>query len=209
MRNFSSPKSQNPSVRRSAMVRSSAFDAMRGLTSPQPVPRLPSFEGLVFPEIADGQPQRIDGDEFIRHVLSKDEDKIRRIEIPFQLGVVGRVINHIEVHAGLVGRLHLFECHFLHLHVDLGEPGVGQEFLDDVVLAVGVENSVRELAVKKKKRPRNVVWGVKTLGGVEHLKKWEKKILGLGVWGLFSYFGGLYSRRNRYTIQSDFARALY
>src|SRR6184192_2822403 len=104
MRNFSSPKSQNPSVRRSAMVRSSAFDAMRGLTSPQPVPRLPSFEGLVFPEIADGQPQRIDGDEFIRHVLSKDEDKIRRIEIPFQLGVVGRVINHIEVHAGLVGR---------------------------------------------------------------------------------------------------------
>src|SRR5438876_4938523 len=175
MRNFSSPKSQNPSVRRSAMVRSSAFDAMRGLTSPQPVPRLPSFEGLVFPEIADGQPQRIDGDEFIRHVLSKDEDKIRRIEIPCQLGVVGRVINHIEVHAGLVGRLHLFECHFLHLHVDLGEPGVGQEFLDDVVLAVGVENSVRELAVKEIQSPRKVALDGVTIAAVVQLAKLDRK----------------------------------
>src|SRR5947208_17074884 len=110
MRNFSSPKSQNPSVRRSAMVRSSAFDAMRGLTSPQPVPRLPSFEGLVFPEIADGQPQRIDGDEFIRHVLSKDEDKICPIDLPFQIGVVGRVITHLVVNAGLVGILYLYTC---------------------------------------------------------------------------------------------------
>src|ERR1700739_4414745 len=99
MRNRSSPKSQNPSPRRTAMVTRSAFAAMNGLTSEPAIEGFPSFKCLVFPEIADGQPQRIDGDEFIRHMLLKDKDKIRGIEVPFQLAMVGRrVIDHIKVH---------------------------------------------------------------------------------------------------------------
>jgi hypothetical protein len=33
----------------------------------------------------------------------------------------GRVVDHLEVHAGLVGRgLHVFECDVLHFDVNLG-----------------------------------------------------------------------------------------
>ena len=99
-----------------------------------------SFEGLVFAEVGDGHSQRIDGDQFVGHLGFEKEDKVRGIEIAFQFAMVrGRVIDHVEVHAGAERRsLHLFERDFLHIHIDFGCCGIGDEFLDDVVFAVGV-----------------------------------------------------------------------
>ena len=89
----------------------------------------------------------------------ENEDKIRGVQIALQLAMVGgRVIDHVEVHARAEGRrLHLFERDFLHVHIDLGRCGVGDEFLDDVVLAVGVENAVGELAVEEVEGLREIV----------------------------------------------------
>ncbi len=41
------------------------------------------------------------------------------------------------------------EGHLLHVNVDLRGRRVGQEILEDVVLPVGVQDAVRELAVKE------------------------------------------------------------
>src|SRR5580704_18604578 len=53
-----------------------------------------SFEGLVFAEVRDGHPERIDGDQFVGHLALENEDKVRGVQIAFQLAVVGgRVID--------------------------------------------------------------------------------------------------------------------
>jgi hypothetical protein len=96
-------------------------------------------------------PERVDGNQFVGDLGLEKEDKIRGVKIALQLAVVGgRVIHHVEVHARAEGRrLHLFERDFLHFHIDLGRCGVGDEFLDDVVLAVGIENAVASLPSRK------------------------------------------------------------
>ena len=39
-----------------------------------------SFECFVFPEIGDGQTERVDRDEFVRHVGLEDENEIGGVE---------------------------------------------------------------------------------------------------------------------------------
>src|SRR5216684_1574211 len=48
-----------------------------------------SFERLVFAEVGNREAQRIDGDQFVGHVVLGDEDEISGIEIALELAVVG------------------------------------------------------------------------------------------------------------------------
>src|ERR1700680_2263798 len=110
-----------------------------------------SFERLIFAEVGDGQSERVDGDQFVGYMGFEKEDKICGVKIALQLAMVGgRVIDHVEIHARTEGRcLHLFERTLFDIDIDLGRGGIRDEFLDDVVLAVGVENAVRKLAVEE------------------------------------------------------------
>src|SRR5580700_12074515 len=70
-----------------------------------------SLERLVFAEVGHGHSQRIDGNQFVGYLGLENEDEIRGVQLALQLGMVGgRVIDHVEVHAGAERRrLHLFE----------------------------------------------------------------------------------------------------
>src|SRR5580692_6273883 len=118
-----------------------------------------SFERLVFAEIGDRHPERIDRYQFVGDIGLENEDKIGGVKIAFQFAMVGwRIVDHVEIDASAVRRvLHLFERDFLHVDVDLWGGGIGEEFPDDVVLAVGVENAVGELAVQEEERLREIV----------------------------------------------------
>src|SRR6266851_4207979 len=48
-----------------------------------------SFERLVFAEVGNREAQRIDGDQFVGHVVLEDEDEISGIEIALELAVIG------------------------------------------------------------------------------------------------------------------------
>src|SRR5579863_3226518 len=47
-----------------------------------------SFEGLVLAEVRDGHSQRIDGDQFVGHLRFENEDKVRGVQITFELAVI-------------------------------------------------------------------------------------------------------------------------
>jgi len=88
------------------------------------------------------------------------EDKVRGVKIALQLAVIGgRVVNHVEVHASAEGRrLHLFGAATFFTSTSIsGAECFVMNFLDDVVFAVGVENTVGELAVEKVERFREIV----------------------------------------------------
>src|SRR5260370_20074675 len=52
-----------------------------------------SFECLILPEVGDGHSERVDGNQFVGHLGFEEEDKVRGVQIAFQLAVVGgRVI---------------------------------------------------------------------------------------------------------------------
>src|ERR1700739_775310 len=98
--------------------------------------------------------------------------------------VGGRVINHVEVHACAKGwRLHLFERNFLHVHIDFGSGSVRDEFLDDVVLAVGVEDAVGKLPVKEVQGLRKVILNRVAVAAVIQGAKLGEKVLRFGVLG--------------------------
>src|SRR2546422_5255575 len=96
------------------------------------------------------QSEWIDRNQFVGHLGLEKEDKVRSVQIALHLAMVGgRIVDQIEVHARTEGRgLHLFKGNFFYIDIDLGCSHVRDEFLDDVVLAVGVEDSVGKLAVE-------------------------------------------------------------
>src|SRR5579859_5529924 len=98
--------------------------------------------------------------------------------------VGGRVINQVEVHACAKGWcLHLFERDFLHVHVDFGRGSVRDELLDDVVLAVRVEDAVGQLAVKEVEGLRKVILNRVAVAAVIQGAKLGEKVLRFGVLG--------------------------
>jgi hypothetical protein len=48
-----------------------------------------SFERLVFAEVGNREAQRIDGDQFVGHVVLEDEDEIPGVQIALELAVIG------------------------------------------------------------------------------------------------------------------------
>src|SRR5579863_3742681 len=113
------------------------------------------------------------------------EHKVRRVQIALQLAMVGgRVINHVKVHARAKRWcLHLFECDFLHVHIDFGRGRVRDELLDDVVLPVGVEDAVGQLAVKEVQGLRKVILNRVAVAAVIQGAKLGEKVLRFGVLG--------------------------
>src|ERR1035438_6992605 len=94
----------------------------------------------------------------------------------------GRIVDEIEIDARAIGRrLQVFERDFLDVHIDLRGGAVGKEFANNVVLAVGVEDSVGELAVEKIKRLREIVLDGEAIAPVVEIGELRKEILGLGV----------------------------
>src|SRR5208337_3175204 len=61
---------------------------------------------------------------------------------------------------------------------------IGDEFLDDVVLAVGIENAVSELAVEEVEGLRKVILNRVAIAAVIEGAKLREKILRLGILGL-------------------------
>ena len=67
-------------------------------------------------------------------------------------------MNHVEIDSSLERwSLHVFEGDFFYFHVDLCSRRVHEEFLDDVVLAVGVEDAVGQLSIKEIESLREIV----------------------------------------------------
>src|ERR1700722_16212798 len=118
-----------------------------------------SFERLIFAEVGDGDAEGVNRNQFIGYLGLEEEYKIRSVKIALELAMVGwRVIDHVEVPSRTKGRrLHLFQRDFLYIHVDFRRGRIGDELLDDVVFAIGVEDAVRELAVEEVKRLREIV----------------------------------------------------
>src|SRR5277367_5893107 len=99
--------SQKPVARRTAMVMRSAF-AITGSSSSDEKPsglwrvdrfgKQFSFECLVLAEIGDGDPERVDRNQFVGNLGFEDKNEVRRIEVALELAVVGgRVVDQIEV----------------------------------------------------------------------------------------------------------------
>ena len=145
-----------------------------------------SFECLIFTEVGDGHAEWVDRDQFIGHLGLEKEHEVRGVQIALQLAVVGgRVIDHVEVHTRTEGwRLHLFERNFFYVDIDFGRGGIGDEFLDDVVLAVGVEDAVGELAVEEVEGLREIVLNGVAVAAVIEVAKLREEILRFGVLGL-------------------------
>src|ERR1700739_697336 len=142
-----------------------------------------SFECLVLTEVGDRQSQRIDGDEFVGHAGLENKNEVGSIELALQLAVIsGRVVHHVKIHAGAVGWcLQFLERDLLHVDVDFGSRGVGQEFPDDVVLPIGVEDAVGELAVEEVERLCEVVLDGVAVPPVEELREFGEKVFRFGV----------------------------
>src|SRR5580704_10843779 len=142
-----------------------------------------SFERLVLAEVGDGHSEWVNRNQFVGYLGLEKEDKVRGVEIAFQLAVVGgRVIDHVEVHTRAEGwRLHLFERDLLHVHIDFRRGGVRDEFLDDVVLAVGIENTVGELAVEEVQRLREIILNRVAVAAVIEVAELGEKLLRLGI----------------------------
>jgi hypothetical protein len=49
---------------------------------------MPSFERLVFPEVAYGQAQGIDWDELVRHPVLEDKNEVAGEEVSFEFAVI-------------------------------------------------------------------------------------------------------------------------
>src|SRR5260370_14705206 len=47
-----------------------------------------SLECVVLPEVGDGHSERVDGNQFVGHLGFEEEDKVRGVQIAFQLAVV-------------------------------------------------------------------------------------------------------------------------
>src|SRR5260221_13811423 len=154
-------------------------------------PRLPgsrlghenSFERLILAEVGNRQPQGIDGDEFVGHAGLENEDKISGIQFTFQFAVIGgRVVDHVEVHARTVGRrLQFFERDLLYIDVDFRSRGIGEKFLDDIVLPVSVEDAVGQVAVEKVQRLREIVLDGVSVPAIVELAELREEIFGFGV----------------------------
>src|SRR5271168_2904892 len=142
-----------------------------------------SFERLVLAEVGDRHSEWVDRNQFVGYLGLEKEDKVRGVEIAFQLAVVGgRVIDHVKVHARAEGRrLHLVERDFLHVHIDFRRGGVRDEFLDDVVLAVGIENTVGELAVEEVQGLREIVLNRVAVAAVIEVAKLGEEILRFSI----------------------------
>jgi hypothetical protein len=64
------------------------------------------LEGLVLAEIGDGQAQRVDGNERVRHLVLHDEDEMGDVPLPPALDVVdGCAVDLLEIDRGLERRL--------------------------------------------------------------------------------------------------------
>src|SRR5215475_6410205 len=141
------------------MRRAEVRPRMRGLR-PRPVLRCSvSFESLILAKVRDREPQRIDGYQIIRNARLEDEHEVRGIKIALQLAVFSRrVVDQIKIDTSAVGGiLQLFERDFLYVHIDLGRGSVHQEFPNDVVLAIGIEDAIRELSVEEVERLREII----------------------------------------------------
>src|SRR6266478_2687305 len=145
-----------------------------------------SFECLVFAEVGNAQSEWIDRNQFVGHLGLEKEDEVRGVQIPLQLAMVGRrIVDQVEVHARAEGRgLHLLKGNFFYIDIDLGRGSVRDEFLDDVVLAVGVENAVGKLAVEEVQRLREVILNGVAVAAVIEVAKLREKILCFGILGL-------------------------
>src|SRR5258705_13209814 len=75
----------------------------------------------------------------------------------------------------------IFECDLLYFYVDLRSRCVREEFLDDVVLAVGVKNSICELAVEEIESLGEVVLNRVGIAAVVERAKLAQEIFRLGV----------------------------
>ena len=82
--------------------------------------------------------------------------------------------------------MHLFECDFLYVHIDLGRCGIRDEFLDDVVLAVGIENAVSELAVEEVQGLRKIILNRVAVAAVVEGAKLREKYFASASCGLYS-----------------------
>src|SRR5260370_1328449 len=145
-----------------------------------------SFESLVFEEVGNGQSEWIDRNQFVGHLGLEKEEKVRSVKVALQLAMVGgRIVDQIEVHARTEGRgLHLFKRNFFYIDIDLGCSHVRDEFLDDVVLAVGVEDSVGKLAVEEVEGLREVILDGVAVATVIKVAKLRTKILRFPILGL-------------------------
>src|SRR5215469_2869011 len=133
--------------------------ALRPRLSSSDLRRYDSFERLILAEVADRQAQGIDRNQFIRNARLKDENEICGIEIALQLAMIGRrVINQVKVHPRAIGGiLQVFKRDLLYVDIDFGCRGIGEEFANDIVFTVGVENAVGELAVQEVERLREFI----------------------------------------------------
>src|SRR5260370_27782227 len=134
---------------------------------------------MVFAEVGNAQSEWIDRNQFVGHLGLEKEDEVRGVQIPLQLAMVGRrIVDQVEVHARAEGRgLHLLKGNFFYIDIDLGRGSVRDEFLDGVVLAVGVENAVGKLAVEEVQRLREVILnGVAVAAGRKGRKHGGEKI---------------------------------
>ena len=95
-----------------------------------------------------------------------------------------RVIDHVEVHASAKGRrLHLFERYLLHFHINLGRGRIGDESLDDVVLTIGIENAIGELAVEEVEGFREIILNRVAIAAVVEGAKLRQKIFRFRILG--------------------------
>src|SRR6266576_4881845 len=142
-----------------------------------------SFECLVLPEIRDRNSQGVNGNKLVWNFALKNKHKICGVKVAFALAVVrGRVINQVEIDPSFERRsLHVFQGDFLHFYVDFWGRRVHEEFLYDVVLAVGVEDAVGQLSVKKIESFREIILNCVAVAAIVERTELTQKVLRLGV----------------------------
>jgi len=108
-------------------------------------------ERLISPEAHDGQSQRIDGQLVVLHVLAEDIGDAGSPSFALDLGMICRVRKHLlEFDPRRIWRLpEIVKNNILDLDIDVRERTLLDVGLDDIVLALLIDDEVLHIAVQE------------------------------------------------------------
>src|SRR5260370_13792783 len=140
-------------------------------------------ERMVGPEAHDGQPEWVDGQLIVLHVLAEDIGNAGRPSLPLEFGVIRRVGVHLlELDAGRIGRLtQVVKDDVLDLYIDIRKGAVFDVSLNEVVPAFLVDYGALHVAIQEVKRVGLVALNGETVAAKIQFRPARKVVFVFGL----------------------------
>ena len=117
-----------------------------------------SIQCLVFPEIGNGETERVDLNEVIAHGVAKSKDKVGGVLRAFDCAAIeGRFVDELKFHGGLVRRCaKVLDVNAVDFHLLIGR-GAGEEIVDRLFLGPGRQGIAGKLGVHEQQGAAEIV----------------------------------------------------